>query len=243
MVGILIALVISWILLYLLERKSILSLGFLPITNRLKQLAIGFLMTAILCAGVESLEMILRSSSLVVNDNSSAALILEMFWWDFKSVLTEELLFRGAILFILIRRLGERIGILISAVAFGIYHWFSFGIFGNIIPMFFVFIGTGLMGYAWALAFSKTKSIFLPIGLHLGWNFTFNTIFSKGPLRNGLLVAEGGNMISDWFALIGLWGVPVILLLIIKYGFPKDNTELTNKEVKPQPVWHKRNAR
>lgn len=232
MIGILVELIISWILLYLIERKNILSLGFLPITKRLKQLAIGFLITAILCIGVESLEMLLRSSSLHLNENSSAALILKMFWWDFKSVLTEELLFRGALLFILIERIGARKGIIISAVAFGIYHWFSFGIFGNIIPMFFVFISTGLMGYAWALAFSKTKSIFLPIGLHLGWNFTFNTIFSKGPLRNGLIVSEGGNIISDWFSLIGLWGVPVILLLIIKYWVPKENPELTGKEVK-----------
>ena len=231
MIGILVALIISWILLYLVERKNILSLGFLPISKRLKQLAIGFSITAILCIGVESLEMLLRSSSLHLNENSSADLILNMFWWDFKSVLTEELFFRGALLFILIERIGARKGIIISAVAFGIYHWFSFRIFGNIIPMFFVFIGTGLMGYAWALAFSKTKSIFLPLGLHLGWNFTFNTIFSKGPLRNGLLISEGGNIISDWFSLIGLWGVPVILLLIIKYCVPKENTKLTDREV------------
>ena len=223
--------IISWILLYLIERKNILSLGFLPITKRLKQLAIGFLITAILCIGVESLEMLWRSSSLHLNENSNAALILSMFWWDFKSVLTEELLFRGAILFILIKRIGADKAIIISAVAFGIYHWFSFGIFGNIVPMFFVFIGTGLMGYAWALAFSKTKSIFLPLGLHLGWNFTINTIFSKGSLGKGLLVSEGGHIISDWFSLIGLWGVPVILILIIMYWVQEENTELTGKEV------------
>ena len=223
--------IISWILLYLIERKNILSLGFLPITKRLKQLAIGFLITAILCIGVESLEMLWRSSSLHLNENSNAALILNMFWWDFKSVLTEELLFRGAILFILIKRIGADKAIIISAVAFGIYHWFSFGIFGNIVPMFFVFIGTGLMGYAWALAFSKTKSIFLPLGLHLGWNFTINTIFSKGSLGKGLLVSEGGHIISDWFSLIGLWGVPVILILIIMYWVQEENTELTGKEV------------
>jgi uncharacterized protein len=232
MIGILVELIISWILLYLIERKNILSLGFLPILKRLKQLAIGFLIAAILCIGVESLEMLLRSSSMHLNENSSAVLILNMFWWDFKSVLTEELLFRGALLFILIERIGARKGIIISAVAFGIYHWFSFGIFGNIVPMFFVFIGTGLMGYAWALAFSKTKSIFLPLGLHLGWNFTFNTNFSKGPLRNGLLISEGGRAINDWFSLMGLWGVPVIVLLIIKYWVPKENTELTSTEVK-----------
>lgn len=232
MIGILVELIVSWILLYLIERKTILALGFVPISKRLQQLAIGFVITAILCMAVEALEMLLRSSSLHLNENASAARILHMFWWDFTSVLTEELLFRGALLFILIERIGAGKGVIISAVAFGIYHWFSFGILGNIVPMFFVFIGTGLMGYAWALAFSKTKSIFLPLGLHLGWNFTFNTIFSKGPLRNGLLVSEGGTKINDWFSLVGLWGVPLIVLLIINYWVPKENTEVTGKAVK-----------
>ena len=64
MIGILVELIISWILLYLIERKTILALGFVPISKRLKQLAIGFLIAAILCIGVETLEMLLRSSSL-----------------------------------------------------------------------------------------------------------------------------------------------------------------------------------
>ena len=152
MIGILVALIISWILLYLVERKNILSLGFLPISKRLKQLAIGFSITAILCIGVESLEMLLRSSSLHLNKNSSADLILNMFWWDFKSVLTEELFFRGALLFILIERIGARKGIIISAVAFGIYHWFSFRIFGNILY-------PTVLG--WGLNSKKEKLIFV----------------------------------------------------------------------------------
>lgn len=231
MIGILVALILSWVILYFIERKSILSLGLLPIPKRLKQLGIGFLITAVLCIGAESLEMFLKGSNLRLNENPGLDLIVGMFWWDFKSVLTEELMFRGALLFILIKRLGTKKGILISAVAFGIYHWFSFGIIGNIIPMIAVFIGTGLMGYAWALAFAKTKSILMPVGLHLGWNFTFNTIFSKGPLRNGLLISEGGNQISDWFSLVGLWVVPLIVFLIIKYWIPTETTELNDKEV------------
>lgn len=232
MIGILVELIISWILLYLIEKKSILSLGFTPITDRLKQFIIGFLITAILCISVESLEMLLSSSRWHWNESASVASILAMFWWDFTSVVTEELLFRGALLVILIERIGARKGSILSAIAFGVYHWFSFGILGNIVPMFFVFVGTGVMGYAWAWAFSKTKSIFLPIGLHLGWNFTFNTIFSKGPLQNGLLVSEGGHILSDWFSLIGLWAVPAIVLIVISYWPPKAHTEITDKKAK-----------
>jgi hypothetical protein len=96
--------------------------------------------------------------------------------------------------------------------------------------MILVFIGTGLMGYAWALAFSKTKSIMLPFGLHLGWNFIYNTIFSNGPLGELMLISKGGNELSDWTSLLnfvsGLVIVPILVLIYVKY-FVKEETELT----------------
>lgn len=221
MIGVLVAIAISWILLYLIEKKSILALGLIPISKRLQQFGIGFLVTALLCVCVQFLESILKSSEWSINEEINGKLIFDMFYWDSISVITEELVFRGALLYILIKKLGAFKGIIVSAIAFGIYHWFSFGIFGNIIPMFFVFIGTGLMGYAWALAFSKTESIAMPIGLHLGWNFTFNSIFSNGPLGNGILLLESEKLISDWFSLIGLWIVPLIVLLFVKRFVPQ----------------------
>jgi len=79
------------------------------------------------------------------------------------------------------------------------------------------------MGYAFALSFSKTKSIAMPIGLHLGWNFTVNTIFSNGPLGNGIILSESNNINSDWFSLIGLWVVPIIILFFVKLSVPQNN--------------------
>ncbi|NCP84296.1 MAG: CPBP family intramembrane metalloprotease [Bacteroidetes bacterium] len=221
MLGIVTALIISWIILHLFDKKSILSLGFLPLSRRMKQFGIGFMITAFLCLSVELIELLLKSSNLYFNKEYSFRLFTSMFFWDLKSVITEELIFRGAILLILIERIGIKAGLLISATAFGI--------FGNIFPMIVVLIGTGIMGYAWSLSFYKTKSILMPIGLHLGWNFTFNTIFSKGPLGAGFLISEGGRTLSDWFSLVGLWIVPVIVLLIIKYWIPTE-TNLSNNE-------------
>lgn len=231
MVGILVIILISWLLLYFIERRSILALGFLPVLKRLKQFCLGFLITSLLCAGVQILEMHLKTPKFYLNENIYGSLVLDMLYWDFKSVLTEELVFRGALLYILINRLGSNRGIIISAVAFGIYHWFSFGIFGNIVPMFFVFVGTGMMGYAWAMAFSKTNSIFLPLGLHLGWNFTFNTIFSHGPLGEGIFIYGGGNIITEWFSLVGLWVIPLVMILLIKFWPPTLNPQQMLKTV------------
>ena len=159
MIGILVIIAISWLLLHVVEKQTILALGFLPLAKRLKQFLIGFIITGVLCVLVQYLEAYLKSSTWILNTNNTNTIFLKSFWWDFKSVLTEELIFRGALLYILIQKIGSKKSILISAIAFGIYHWFSYGVLGNVMAMILVFIGTGLMGYAWAWAFSKTKSI------------------------------------------------------------------------------------
>ncbi|PWI31544.1 CPBP family intramembrane metalloprotease [Flavobacteriaceae bacterium LYZ1037] len=229
MIGILVALAVSWLLLFLIEKKNILVLGFLPLGKRLKQFLIGFLITGILCVFVQYLESYLKSSTWILNNEITNGIILKSFWWDFNSVLTEELIFRGALLYILIQKNGSKKGILISAIAFGIYHWFSYGVLGNVMAMILVFIGTGLMGYAWAWAFSKTKSIMLPFGLHLGWNFIYNTIFSKGPLGELVLIPKGGNELTDWASLLnfisGLVLVPILVLIYVKF-FVKNEAEI-----------------
>lgn len=226
MIGILIILAISWLLLHYIEQKNLLALGLLPFGKRSKQFALGFIVTAVLCILVQLLEAYLKSSSWLINENVNIPIVLKSFYWDMKSVLTEELIFRGALLYIAIQKLGSQKAIWISAITFGIYHWFSYGVLGNVMAMILVFVGTGLMGYAWALAYSKTKSILLPFGLHLGWNFTYNTIFSKGPLGEMVLISTGGNELEGWASLInftsGLIFVPVIVLLYVVYFVKKE---------------------
>jgi hypothetical protein len=37
----------------------------------------------------------------------------------------------------------------------------------------------------------------MSLGLHLGWNFANNTIFSQGPLGEGLLILTDGEVRND----------------------------------------------
>src|SRR5688572_19873287 len=103
MIGIIVILAISWLLLNLIENENILVLGFLPFIKRFKQFSIGFLVTATLCSLVQLFETYLTSSAWVINDNITPVNVIKAFWWDFKSILTEELIFRGALLYILIQ--------------------------------------------------------------------------------------------------------------------------------------------
>jgi membrane protease YdiL (CAAX protease family) len=121
--------------------------------------------------------------------------------------------------------LGPKAAISISALSFGVYHWFSYGVLGNFMPMLVVLISTGLMGWAWALAFVKTRSIFMPIGFHFGWNLMYNTGFSKGPLGDGLLILEEAQPITETLStlnfLVGALIIPLIVLLSVAFGLKK----------------------
>ncbi|WP_339606735.1 type II CAAX endopeptidase family protein [uncultured Roseivirga sp.] len=221
MLGILIILLVSWLMLFLFEKKGLLALGFTPFGLRLKQFGLGFLVSAVICTMVTLALARLKSETWLLSDQFSFTLLLDSAWYDLKSVFTEELIYRGALLYILIKKLGSKKGVLISAIAFGVYHWFSFGAFGNLVPMIYVFLLTGLMGLVWAYAFAKTKSIMLPFGLHLGWNVINNGLFSKGPLGEIALVATGGIEPEGAIMILGLvisvFVPPLVTWLFIKY--------------------------
>jgi uncharacterized protein len=112
-----------------------------------------------------------------------------------------------------------------SASAFGIYHWFTFGVWGNFMAMILVFVVTGLMGYVFAVAYVKTKSIVLPVGIHLGWNWINNTVFSNGP--NGVQMLEADKLLpleglNAIFSLCIYLIIPFLILAFVKSKFIKE---------------------
>ena len=233
MYQLIVGLLLSWAILWLAQRKSILVLGFTPVLKRIFQFALAFLFSALLCALLQLFESFLNNSRWLLNSQITFSQIVESLRWNFNSVLFEELIFRGALLYIAIKRLGSKKGILLSAICFGIYHWFSFEVLGNIVPMVVVFIITGLMGLAWAYAFSRTNSMALPIGFHLGWNFVFNAVFSKGGFTNTPVLIFQPT--SNYSALTGFSSIAnfflqnvlpsVLTFLFVKFYFREKDVE------------------
>ena len=221
MLGIAVLLIISWLLLYLIQKVHLNSLGLLPDKKISIYCLTGFILAIVLSFFAQFAGSFINDSRWILNDEVKLSTIGNAIWWDAKSVLTEELLFRGAILYILIARIGPGKSILISAISFGIYHWFSYGLLGNVVPMVLIFVGSGLMGYAWALAFSRTGSILLPFVLHLGWNLVQNIIFSKGPLGKLVLLQSGGHNLSTMESLgnyfIGMILIPALMIAWIHF--------------------------
>src|SRR5688572_10247064 len=188
MIGILVQLAISWLLIWFFEKNNLKVLGLSPTKIRLIDFVLFFLIACLCCASGFLLKIYFFKDQWVVNPNLTTELVWEGIWWNVKSVLFEELIFRGVLLYIAIKKLGEVKGIILSAVAFGIYHWFSFNAFGNPTTMAFIFLYTGVMGLVWAYAYAKSKSLYIPIAIHLGWGLIQQVLFSSGAIGNQVLI-------------------------------------------------------
>jgi len=103
------------------------------------------------------------------------------------SAVGEEIVFRGVVYRRLEERLGTAIALLVSAAVFGLVHAGNTG--ANWVSTLAIALESGVL---LALAYAATRSLWLPIGLHFGWNFTEGGIFGaavSGGQSSGLIHA------------------------------------------------------
>ena len=179
MIGVLIALLLSWIILHFVEHRSILVLGFWPKRRRLRLIGAGFLLTVVFMTVYYLAEAAGWRYSFHLNPAFSTSWFFTSLWAVLISAFFEELLFRGALLYILIRRIGENKAVLISAIAFGMYHWVTVGIH-SLPQMMLLFFSMAWMGYALARSFVVSGSILIPLALHFASNIAGTDIFGDG---------------------------------------------------------------
>jgi membrane protease YdiL (CAAX protease family) len=214
MIGILVELLISWLLVWWFNKSNLSILGFKLTTNQIYNFIFGFIVASLFCIFYYCATSSLANTHYSINPAYKPEQFLKSCWWVLSSVIFEELLFRGALLYIAIKKIGINRACIISATAFGIYHWFTFGALGNPIQMLIVFFMTGIWGLMFAFAYAKTKSLYLPIALHLGWNLMNTVIFSKGPLGNQFLIIDSNKklegILSLIFFIIQIFGLPIL---------------------------------
>ena len=218
-------LLLCWFTIYLSEKRNIFHRWLFPARLRGSEFLLGLIVSIVLCLLTQIFPSLLDGRTWHLSKDISISKLTFSVLYDFNSVVSEEVLFRGIILYFLIKYWKTGPAMLISASVFGIYHWFTFGVWGNLAAMVLVFVVTGLMGYVFAVAYVKTKSIILPVGIHLGWNWINNTVFSNGPNGTQLLEAdktvplEGLNAI---FSLSLYLIIPFLILAFIKSKIIKE---------------------
>jgi membrane protease YdiL (CAAX protease family) len=234
MLGIIVQLLISWIIIWFFERGNLGVLGFYPTKKRLLGFAVFFIVTALCSSSDFFMRMAFAKQEWELNPKLTAELILTGVWWNVKSVLFEELIFRGVLFYMLIKKLGAVKAIIISSIAFGIYHWYSHEVIGKPVEMAITFITTGLMGVIYAYGYAKTFSLYIPIAIHLGWNLVRSVVFSETVIGEQLFVQVKPvpEVTVSYFTYFSIIYLPLLSCLLINFFMLKKMKQVEMSNVK-----------
>jgi len=230
MIGIIVQLGISWLLVWFFEKGNLGFLGFYPTKKRLSDFLLFLFITALCCGLGAVLKTLIAKQQWELNPQANFLLIVKGIWWNIKAVLFEELIFRGVLFYILIKKIGTTGAILISSIAFGIYHWFSQNLFGNPVQMAIMFITTFIMGLVLAYSYAKTFSLYISCAIHLGWNITQITMLSQGPIGNQLFikVMPPPVVTVSYFSYYTMVFLPMVCLYGINFWLIKNKKQQVN---------------
>lgn len=161
----------------LFDRRSITSLGLAFTPRVLLDLSSGFLIAGIMMGAIFLIEWgagWLTVEGFAWQDQPAWSVILELFAWLLIFVAVgwqEELLARGYWLQNLADGLKSQWAVLISSVLFALGHLLNPNV------SWIAILGLVMAGIFLAYGYLRTRQLWLPIGLHIGWNFFEGTIF------------------------------------------------------------------
>lgn len=185
------AAIYTFILCYLfcnfLDRKSLLDLGLRLRKAEVINLFLGIFIGAFMITTVLLIEWGLKLVYVEVNSNIDLSYQMYGILTFFLVAFTEETVFRGYFLQRLLLSLDEKYAILLSSVTFSILHFFN----PNVNFLGFLVIST--MGVLLGLCYLKTRSLYLPIGLHFAWNYFEGFVYGfpvSGREIEGLLLTK-----------------------------------------------------
>ncbi len=230
-------LLITLVITFIISRVFKIQLaefGFIPTVSRFKDFLFGFFTSGIV--GALGYYLLIRTFDYHIAFNSEYTFtrFINGLWWTFRSVLIEELIFRGVLLMLVIKVLGKHKACILSSLIFGIYHWFSYEVFGDLISMLHTFLITFIGGIMFAYAFTETKSMYLPIALHFGWNLVSVVILSEGQLGDQLLISSGGKPMGYFyfgFLLYQILILPLFTFLYLRFSKYQTN-DWSNSPIK-----------
>ncbi len=174
-----------------LDRRSITSLGIQISPRLLFDLLAGFLIAGLMQSLIFGLEMSLgwlEIKSFAWNHSYSLQILgslppstqtglfiagMAIIWLLYFSLVgwNEELLFRGYRMQNISEGLNPWWGVILSSLWFGSAHWLNPG------ASWQSMIGIFLAGIFLAFGYLRTRQLWLPIGLHISWNFFEGTVF------------------------------------------------------------------
>ncbi len=165
------------------EKRAASELGS---TNAASLAANGILVGFVLFSAVYAILWLMGAVSFTgINPVSGIVPVLAI---SISSAIGEEIVFRGVVYRILENSFGTVVALVVSGAIFGLIHAFNPG--ATIFSTLAIALEAGILLGA---AYTLTGSLWFPIGLHFGWNFTEGGIFGaavSGGQFKGLIDAQ-----------------------------------------------------
>ncbi|MFQ5925987.1 MAG: lysostaphin resistance A-like protein [Terriglobia bacterium] len=175
MLSLLVAVLAAKLLLRFLDRRDFRSLGFWFYAGWALELGVGLAGGLLLISLVVGVQWSLGGVEFVTLAATAPVLFAAAVWnlvMLLPAAASEELLFRGYPFQRLVEAWGAWPATLVFAALFGALHLW------NPSPTALSTLNTSLMGILLALAYLKTRGLWLPIGLHFAWNYALGFLYS-----------------------------------------------------------------
>ncbi|MFC1785353.1 lysostaphin resistance A-like protein [Candidatus Neomarinimicrobiota bacterium] len=213
-----------------IDKKSFKSFGLEFKKNGLTDLLIGFLISGLL---ISMVFLALNIMGYVEIENFGYdilyinTIITSLLWFFIIGISVswfEELTFRGYLLQNLTDGIGIKWAALLSSVIFGLLHLLNPN--ASVLPGIIIILITFLLVLGWL----RTGQLWIPFGLHAGWNFFMGPIFGfpvSGMVEDSLLkltitgpewITGGDFGPEGGFLVLPIIGIGFILLFVLTKG-------------------------
>lgn len=158
-------------------------------------------------------------------------------WILATGAMAEEMMFRGYPFQRLLEGIGDAGAVAVGALLFGVVHW------QNPHPSFWGFLNTVLIGVLLSLAYLRTRSLWLPWGIHFGWNamlglalglpvsgITDFAVLVRGTAAGPRWLTGGAYGIEASTVATGVIGMGIMLLVVLVRSRPAPTVVLAGSD-------------
>lgn len=190
----------------LTERRAVTELAVRPLAP---ELLLGIVVGALLFAAVIGLLALTGHYQLL--GYATVPALAGTIVLTLMGAVAEELLFRGFLYRITQKIAGTWIAVAVSAIAFGALHGFNKG--ATAFSTIAIAVEAGVL---LALAYAVTNRLWLPIGIHFGWNFAEGSIFGVPVSGHQALPSFiRGSVTGSDFITGGAFGVEASIVAVL----------------------------
>jgi membrane protease YdiL (CAAX protease family) len=237
LVSLFVALLSIWIMTRFVERRPFASLGLRLDPSALLLLTLGFLAIiiykAILAYIISYTQLgLLPKWPFLQPISDLSQFMLKVLPTVIPSAY-EEVIFRGYLLQTLLSGFGVLPAILVNSAIFALLHSYTSWI---------AYLNAGLLGFLFSSAYAKTRSLWLPIGMHIGWNLIVNYWGLEATTTSRFTgIRAEVYFLDNPIYTIGLLGVIAIFFILPLRPHPQMKA-LWDRYIRPAPwpPWRRR---